>query len=361
MSPALLSQLINLQQRDYLTRMFILIRRRSTISDSDNLILSTVVILISVGYDYGLTFSREIKYVWTKSWTWVSTLFVLVRYCGLYHLAASMLRMFDIQRDVDQIVTPPLEGSSFLPGPAKCLLVDVRIRSTLILIIRALQHIRCLLNSCKTIFAIRGWALLLFLGAADFTMILRVWAMYNRSRLILVALLALFSLEVTAFMAAAAVHSVPRNMVNGTAVCLFAVAQFVKESLQMYRGTRRWQLNQYVNLLVKQGILYFFAVFLFSLINLLSALGMFLSPEPWKKDVTAILQYVPMFTLTPRFIISIRELYARDVQRRRGEGIDTGFGFPSHGRGGDGTGIVFADRVEEDEGTEDIVGGLGAP
>ncbi|KAF8552966.1 hypothetical protein OG21DRAFT_1485804 [Imleria badia] len=55
-----------------------------------------------------------------------------------------------------------------------------------------------------------------------------------------------------------------------------------------------------------------------------------------------------MFTLIPRFIISIRELYARDVQGRRGEGIDTGFGLSSSCRDAGGTAIVFAD-VEQNE------------
>ena len=49
------------------------------------------------------------------------------------------------------------------------------------------------------------------------------------------------------------------QMVNGAAVCILAIAQFVKQSLQMYRVTRRWQLNQYMGLLAKQGILYFLA------------------------------------------------------------------------------------------------------
>ncbi|KAF8553916.1 hypothetical protein OG21DRAFT_1509561 [Imleria badia] len=51
--------------------------------------------------------------------------------------------------------------------------------------------------------------------------------------------------------------------------------------------------------------------------------------------------------------MSIRELYARDVQCRRGGGIDTGFGLSLSGRGAGGTGIVFAD-VEQNEGSEDV-------
>ncbi|KAN0092676.1 hypothetical protein V8E55_003460 [Tylopilus felleus] len=62
----------------------------------------TLAVLTAVGYDYVLTFSDEIEYIWTKPWTWVSTLFVMVRYAGLYTLV------------IDSLV-----GSSFLPGPAK--------------------------------------------------------------------------------------------------------------------------------------------------------------------------------------------------------------------------------------------------
>ncbi|KAF8548550.1 hypothetical protein OG21DRAFT_748850 [Imleria badia] len=62
----------------------------------------TVVALTAVGYDYVLTFSDEITYIWSKPWTWVSTLFVLVRYFGLLNLTFISL-----------------VGSSFLPGPAE--------------------------------------------------------------------------------------------------------------------------------------------------------------------------------------------------------------------------------------------------
>ena len=58
-----------------------------------------------------------------------------------------------------------------------------------------------------------------------------------------------------------------------------------------------------------------------------------------------------MYTLTPRFIMSIRELYARDVHGRQGGGIDTGFGLSSVGRSAGGVAIVFVDV--ESEGSED--------
>ncbi|KAF8554411.1 hypothetical protein OG21DRAFT_1508951, partial [Imleria badia] len=104
-----------------------------------------------------------------------------------------------------------------------------------------------------------------------------------------------------------------------------------------------------MNLLVRQGIFYFFAVFLFALIDLLSTLG-YLATEGWPLAVRCTM---PMYTLTPRFIMSIRELYAQDGQGRRGGGIDTGFGLSLPGHDEVGTAIVFAD-VEQNEGSVDI-------
>ena len=150
--------------------------------------------------------------------------------------------------------------------------------------------------------------------------------------------------------------------------------------------TKQWQLNQYMYLLVKQDVLYFFAyvrvsffpsvfslailprkqteltltfrdsVFLFALVDILGTSGK-LPTEGWQLLLLFILQSVPIYTLTPRFILSIRELYARDVQGRRSEGIDTEFGLSLSGRGAaSGTAIVFVD-VEQNEmldGVEEI-------
>ena len=69
-----------------------------------------------------------------------------------------------------------------------------------------------------------------------------------------------------------------------------------------------------------------------------------------------IFEYVPVITLTPRFILSLRALYARGL---RGEceprDIDSEFGFTSvSGRGVRETTMVFADarqdeRLDQDE------------
>ncbi|KAF8442257.1 hypothetical protein L210DRAFT_3202252 [Boletus edulis BED1] len=64
MSSAIQSALTSLQQNNYVT----------------------LAILTVLGYDYALAFSNEIEYIWNKPWTWVSTLYILVRYVGIYNL-----------------------------------------------------------------------------------------------------------------------------------------------------------------------------------------------------------------------------------------------------------------------------------
>ena len=71
--------------------------------------------------------------------------------------------------------------------------------------------------------------------------------------------------------------------------------------------------------------------------------------------VLFILEFVPMYTLPPRFIMSIRELGTHDIQSGHGRGeIDSGFGLSSSpNRGGIGTRLSFA-VIEDDEGIEEI-------
>ncbi|KAF8420300.1 hypothetical protein L210DRAFT_3574716 [Boletus edulis BED1] len=200
---------------------------------------------IAIGYDYCLTFSKEITYIWKRPWTRVSTLFLLIRYVG--YLSA---------------FTSILFGTTFIPGPVK---------------------------TCNIIYTLNNWLYALFWLGADMLMILRVYAIYNRSRTILHVLLTVYIAEVIAFIVATCIYSDPKYIlvsifqVLDITVCatvietrsginlypiiqcipsailsIMVVAQSMKQSLQMYRVTRKWELNRYVALLVRDGVLYFF-------------------------------------------------------------------------------------------------------
>lgn len=71
----------------------------------------------------------------------------------------------------------------------------------------------------------------------------------------------------------------------------------------------------------------------------------------WQIVVTSALQEIPPFTLVPRFILHLRELYALDVQGRQGSDIDTAFGLWSVSKhGAPPSAIMFADAGQNGDG-----------
>ena len=73
----------------------------------------------------------------------------------------------------------------------------------------------------------------------------------------------------------------------------------------------------------------------------------------WGYVVLLIIQAVPICTLTPRFIMNIRALYARDAHCVRGEGIDTGFGLSSICDVGSVVVFMDVEQIGEVEGVEE--------
>ena len=66
-----------------------------------------------------------------------------------------------------------------------------------------------------------------------------------------------------------------------------------------------------------------------------------------------VAEYIPIFTLVPRFILNLRDLYAHDLQGRRGSNIDTAFGLSSTpGHGPVASAIVFAEDGQNEGGEQ---------
>lgn len=88
----------------------------------------------------------------------------------------------------------------------------------------------------------------------------------------------------------------------------------------------------------------------FNLVLALATLGKLPTDGPgW--ILATILQYVPLFTFTPRFVISMRELYAQDGKGRAVGGVDTAFGLSAiSSRGAVETAMVFAEAGQEQNG-----------
>ncbi|KAF8126824.1 hypothetical protein EV363DRAFT_1224222 [Boletus edulis] len=273
--------------------------------DLESLYLNNCVSLVMVAavtYDYLLTFSDEIEYIWKRRWTWVSTVFLLVRYMGLL---------------------TTLYGHY---------LID--------------HHFALTLSIIKALLHWMGPPLYLVL----LVMVFRMYALYGQSKGILTLLLFLYAGEVAVSMAGGIIYSkpgallvfippapdpsvcivqypswnwgrysaVPLVVLQGV-MCLLAIFGFSRQALQLYKGTRRWQFNKYINLLVHQGILYFIINFLRAVVTQ----GLFsLAISQTAGLILTTTAQTLIFTLNSRFILSIRELYA---QSSYSQGIDTGF------------------------------------
>ena len=51
--------------------------------------------------------------------------------------------------------------------------------------------------------------------------------------------------------------AVVSQITHASAICMLALVRFVSQSFHMYGMTKQWQINRYMGLLVRQGILYF--------------------------------------------------------------------------------------------------------
>ncbi|KAF8558538.1 hypothetical protein OG21DRAFT_1481244 [Imleria badia] len=215
-------------------------------------------------------------------------------------------------------------------------------------------------------------------------MILRVYAMYNRSKIILGVLLLMYIPEVVMLIVSGGIYSNPNNgivsivqllditvcnvtfstqtwtvactiiqFILGTVMCILVTVQFVGASFRMYQATRKLELNKYMSLIVREGIFYFFVTFLNNILNMLGLLGII--PQGWVTLVLAVVANVPVYTLTPRFVMNMRELYVLDMQGHCDRDIDTGFGLSSGvGRGVGGTATIGSIAFAEGGG----IGGL---
>ncbi|KAF8123688.1 hypothetical protein EV363DRAFT_1228376 [Boletus edulis] len=301
----------------------------------------TLGIATAVIYDYCITISNEVTYIWV---------------CNRHSSKEASYMIPVTRRDpgrgclrcsfsfVMWAVLLPY-GSTFIPGP-----VTIRHSSPI---------------SRYTISILIIWGYMVFYMAADMVMILRVYAIYNRSKIILGVLLVLYFAELVLLIVNASVYSDPTYIIAsvtqlldfmvcsftlttqtwniaavtiqcilGTFLCILVVAKFMRESLQMHQTTGKWQMNRYLRLLLRDGFLYFLISLLYGL-NILGVLGI-LPSEGYVAGVLQFVSDVPLFTLTPRFVINIRELYVLDTHGCWDHDIDTGFGLSSGRRRGMG-------------------------
>ncbi|KAF9238044.1 hypothetical protein BU15DRAFT_75440 [Melanogaster broomeanus] len=209
-------------------------------------------------------------------------------------------------------------------------------------------------------------------------MLLRVYAMWNRSKILLGILIALYIPAVVITLVVNGMYANPSsglqmaiqeaplsnewiceiigaepasNVYLTTALqillsalfCILSMVQFVKHSLELHRVLGKWKWNRYMKLLVQESVIYFLVNLIYNIAVLLYNFVGWL-PGTVVPFAVAMLTFTP-FILAPRLIISVRELDSRVV----GQHIDSGFGLGSQLLSG--SDIVFAsaeERIEEE-------------
>ncbi|KAF8126726.1 hypothetical protein EV363DRAFT_561121 [Boletus edulis] len=114
------------------------------------------------------------------------------------------------------------------------------------------------------------------------------------------------------------VYLIAPQLVLNAGLMFLVVFQSLKQSFEVYKATKQWQSNRYMQQLLRDGILYF----VMNVVN--DVVGLVRDPTYNASFFLDPFVFISFSTLVPRFIIGIRELYDRDI---RGHfDIDTGFG-----------------------------------
>ncbi|KAN0080104.1 hypothetical protein V8E55_009670 [Tylopilus felleus] len=223
-----------------------------------SLVVPTVVI-----YDYLLVFAREVHYVWHRPWTWVSTMFIVIRYIGL-----------------SWAILAALWGSAFLSGTTEM---------------------------CLATILISAWGEAIFFAAAD--------CIFDSSK-------TYFSVKTAQIgnfnTCAVTINNIPLIFTTHLAD---GIIQTIKQSIGVFKATKKWQPNKYMQQLVTDGILYFLVYLAFNIT--ITIIQDNASNAAW--NMMFKVSYIAVIPMIPRFIISMRELYGHNGYSQQ-KGIDSGFG-----------------------------------
>ncbi|KAF9235075.1 hypothetical protein BU15DRAFT_78375 [Melanogaster broomeanus] len=203
-------------------------------------------------------------------------------------------------------------------------------------------------------YQLTSWTIVMFLGVVYVLLILRIYAMYNQSRRILVVLLVIYIpvlVNITINVALYNTHTTYVSVINlevvdikfcdmaykstileailllipqlifNILICSLAVGKFVTESLQMHQAVKQWRLNRFLELFARESIL-FFSVYVRSFLSLAKVT----LTSRWRaRTLLSLVDSIFPYVLAPRFIISVRELHSNMI----GGHVDTGFGVVS--------------------------------
>ncbi|KAF9224533.1 hypothetical protein BS17DRAFT_80312 [Gyrodon lividus] len=251
-----------------------------------------------VCYDAVVMFPREVKYIWRTPWSTMSTFYIMARYLGI----ALALNFWAFNANISM-------------SPSVSVVLDK------------------FANYGAFVFTLVGEAI----------MSLRIYAMYLRSKIILVVLITCILARIGVGLAVAVVIFGPHSgisatewILSGIHVCgpsvdtasplplawditgiivnillfLLAVGRFIKHAIEMRRMFHRWQVNDLLKVLVRDSIIYFFMNLVATIILMISVWG-----QPNNGTYFAIISAYSQnegSVLVPRLVVSFRENYSQD-------------------------------------------------
>jgi hypothetical protein len=275
-----------------------------TISSSRVSSYFLVAAFVGVTYDCALTSGQEVELVWRQRWSLMTLMYISVRYLGIFYAGLYML---------DSVPTISLTDTE-----------------------------------CFIMYTVWNWMRVVAFAMLCAIMITRLYAMYQRSRKILIFLIVI-SLAVNIFDAVVAIITTMHTsgwefILSGTyncsiyypgnilllnslvwivsavwevlALCL-AVWIAVKHFRELRKHSEGGIMGDCFAVLIKTHMLYFasfVAVSSFQLaINFSPTLSLEQEPGSIINGLVQILEVVQMFVLGPRLILSIREYHAKLV------------------------------------------------
>ncbi|KAG2346159.1 hypothetical protein BDR05DRAFT_997688 [Suillus weaverae] len=274
-----------------------------------------VVSSSAVVYDWALTFGHEFELVWRQPWSFMSVLYICVRYIGILYSAIILIGLPVVITDV---------------SPCH------------------VEHNDC--NSCLILYFIRTWTPVVVNAMLGVIIMIRIYAMYQRSQkmlvfLVVVLLASTIASAVMTGMANIGV-SVGEFILDGYPMCLatndtyqmdlgyenlistaiweivafvLAVWIVIKHFRELRQSSTGSTIGDCFTVLTKSHTFYFVvfaAVACFSL-GSLSRNIMYSSSvgSALYSAVLQVAQVLQMFVLGPRLILSIREFHAVLVAR----------------------------------------------
>ncbi|KAG1790640.1 uncharacterized protein HD556DRAFT_1488240 [Suillus plorans] len=277
----------------------------------------------AVLYDWALTIGQEFELVWGHHWSLITVLYIGLRYIGIVYIVINMLQLLPTVSVTDEVrVSEILNTSS------------------------SVQHTDC--NSCNVMYFTVNWMSVVTNAMLGVIMITRLYAMYQKSRNMLIFLVVFF----TSVTIACGVMTGMLNkytiggelILSGTYMCYpydpeadtaillpmtwilstvwevlalcLAVWIVVKHFRELQQSPTGWVVRDYFTVLMRTHVVYFASFVAVSCLNLgllfpsLDSLAV--GPQIYF-GIRQVLSVMQLFVLGPRLILGVRQHHAKVV------------------------------------------------